>query len=113
MKEFVADESLDFNIVVELRKRGAQVYSISEAQPSLPDHEVLQIAVKLNCLLITEDKDFGELVFRLGLEHRGILLIRSQTEVNVKNIVNIILKYSDDLRNKFSVLTSDKLRIRD
>jgi predicted nuclease of predicted toxin-antitoxin system len=113
MTEFVADESVDFNIVVELRKRGAQVYSISEAQPSLPDHAVLQIAVKEDCLLITEDKDFGELVFRLRFEHRGILLIRSQAEINAENIVNIILKYSGDLRNKFSVLTSDKLRIRD
>lgn len=47
-----------------------------EQSPSASDAEVLAIAFKRNALLITEDKDFGELVFRFQKPHKGILLIR-------------------------------------
>ncbi len=64
----VADESV--RIVLQLRKTGISVYSISESQYSIKDEKVLSIAVEQNALLITEDKDFGELVFRFQLNHK-------------------------------------------
>ena len=54
-QQIVADESVDFRIVVQLRKVGFQVYSIAEEQSSIKDEEVLSIAVDQNALLITED----------------------------------------------------------
>src|SRR3954447_4282791 len=72
----VADESVDFRIVIALRAAGLIVYSIAEELPSITDISVLSIAVEKQALLITEDKDFGELVFRLKLPHCGVLLIR-------------------------------------
>lgn len=74
--QIVADESVDFRIVVQLREVGLTVYSIAEEQPSITDNSVLSIACDKQALLLTEDKDFGELVFRLQLPHHGILLIR-------------------------------------
>ncbi len=76
----VADESVDFRVVAELRNIGISVYSIAEEAPSITDTSVLSIAFERHALLITEDKDFGELVFRLQLPHYGILLIRIQEE---------------------------------
>ena len=64
----VADESV--RIVLQLRKTVISVYSISESQYSIKDEKVLSIAVEQNALLITEDKDFGELVFRFQLNHK-------------------------------------------
>lgn len=72
----VADESVDFTIVLFLRGNGLNIYSIAEQEPSIADEDVLDMSVKLHAVLITEDKDFGELVFRLRLPHRGIVLLR-------------------------------------
>jgi hypothetical protein len=51
----VADESVDFRIVTELRKLGLQVIVISENHPSIKDDEVLRIAFNSNAILLTED----------------------------------------------------------
>ncbi len=74
--EIVADESVDFRIVVQLREKGMQVYSVIEELQSAKDEVVLRIAYQYKALLLTEDKDFGELVFRLQMPHSGILLIK-------------------------------------
>jgi predicted nuclease of predicted toxin-antitoxin system len=73
---FVADENFDFTIVKQLRESGFSVLAIAESFSSIPDPQVLQIAVDRNANLLTEDKDFGELVHRLRMPHCGILLIR-------------------------------------
>ena len=57
---FLADESCDFPVIRALRQIGYSVKAIAEISPSLPDENVLELAVAENRLLITEDKDFGE-----------------------------------------------------
>ena len=74
--KIVADESVDFGIIENIRHNKIEVYSIAETNPGIPDNEVLNIAVDKESLLITEDKDFGELTFRMGFKHKGIILIR-------------------------------------
>lgn len=76
MFSIVADESVDFGIVQSLRKENINVISIQESYGGIADEEVLQVALKNDAILITEDKDFGELVFRLRMKHTGVLLIR-------------------------------------
>lgn len=112
--QIVADESVDYRIVTSLRKSGLRVYSIAEEQASIRDEHVLQVAVSNKALLITEDKDFGELVFRLHLEHKGILLIRvEEKEQNIELITDSIYKNLNELKNRFSVLSNHKLRIKE
>ena len=72
----VADESVDSGIISELRQQGLKVLSVADDCPGISDIKVLEIAFNSNSLLITEDKDFGELAFRLKFEHKGIVLIR-------------------------------------
>lgn len=109
----VADESVDFRIVESLRNAEIVVVAIAEESPSISDKDVLNIAVKKNALLLTEDKDFGELVFRLRLPHNGILLIRIfEKEPMIKLIAEIIQKNYSNLMNNFSVLDENKLRIK-
>jgi predicted nuclease of predicted toxin-antitoxin system len=112
--QIIADESVDFKIVLQLREVGFITYSIMEEQPSLKDEDVLSIACENDALLITEDKDFGELVFRLRLPHKGILLIRiNEKEIKIALVVQNILKSYTELLNKFSVIDNNKLRIKD
>lgn len=72
----VADENLAYRLVKALRNEGLEVISIEEDVPSIPDNNVLSIAMEANALLITEDKDFENLVMLHKLQHRGILLLR-------------------------------------
>ena len=67
----VADESVDSGIVKKLRQKGISVFSVAEKCWGIKDTEVLKIAFERDNLLITEDKDFGELAFRMNFQHRG------------------------------------------
>lgn len=62
---FVADENLDKQIVERLRQDGHTVWHVAEMEPGISDDVVLELANREVALLLTADKDFGELVFRL------------------------------------------------
>ena len=111
----VADESVDSGITEGLRKKGINVFSIAEEAGGIKDTEVLELAVKNNALLITEDKDFGELAFRLKFQHKGILLIRlSEVPRNerLSLAVETVFSNLNKLKGNFSVLTKNGLRIK-
>jgi predicted nuclease of predicted toxin-antitoxin system len=112
--KLVADESVEGPTVSALREAGHQVLFIAESSPGINDSAVLEIASREDALLLTADKDFGELVFRNGQTHSGVLLIRSleSVEENAANVLSAISQYGSELRNRFSVLASGAVRIR-
>lgn len=115
MKIIVADESVDFGIIEALRNKGFDVLSIMETDPSISDSDVLTIAFEKEAFLITEDKDFGELTYRLQKPNHGILLIRLSglsTAEKCNIVVNVIKNQADELMESFSVLTYNSLRIK-
>lgn len=61
---FLADENVDQQIVDQLRKNGHDVLYVIEMEPGISDDEVLARANRRGALLLTADKDFGELIFR-------------------------------------------------
>jgi len=113
--KLVADESVDLGIILKLRQKSISVISISEENSGIKDTEVLTIATEQQCLLITEDKDFGELTYRLKLFHTGILLIRLndiKREERIILVVEVIESHFGKLMNNFSVLSKTGLRIK-
>jgi predicted nuclease of predicted toxin-antitoxin system len=72
----VADEGVDRPVVERLRQDGHDVVYIAELSPSVADEEVLRQANARTAVLLTADKDFGELVFRQSLVHSGVVLLR-------------------------------------
>ncbi len=113
--KLVADESVEGPTVDVLRQAGHEVLFIAETSPGIEDSAVLAIAHRENALLLTADKDFGELVFRMGEPHSGVLLIRSVEESldeNAANTLAAISQYGTQLLNRFSVLARGALRIR-
>ena len=72
----VADEGVDRAVVERLRPDGHEVIYVAELSPSVSDEEVLRQANARNAVLLTTDKDFGDLVFRQGLAHYGVVLLR-------------------------------------
>jgi predicted nuclease of predicted toxin-antitoxin system len=73
---FLADECCDAPMVEGLRKDGHDIAYIKEIAPGADDQTVLQMAHTQERILLTEDKDYGELVVRLALPAYGILLLR-------------------------------------
>ena len=111
----VADESVDSGIIIGLRQKGIKVFSIAEEFRGITDSAVLKTANDQNCLLITEDKDFGELAFRLKFEHKGILLIRLSDlprKDRITTAIESISKFADQMTDNFTVLNRNGLRIK-
>ncbi|WP_288428716.1 DUF5615 family PIN-like protein [uncultured Spirosoma sp.] len=112
---FVADENFDYSVVKALREAGYSVLAIAESFPSISDPQVLQIATDRKAILLTEDKDFGELVHRLRMPHWGILLVRLLKITSAEKCVRVcqvINNFQHDLFYSFAVLSNDQLRIR-
>lgn len=98
-----------------LREHGYNVKCVRDINPRMSDKEILKIAVSEKRIVITMDKDFGELIYNSGLPHGGVLLLRLEdaTSDNKVEIVSKIMeKYSDRLMDAFSVFKNGKIRIK-
>lgn len=113
--KFLADECCDCGIVVGLRSDGHDVAYVLERQAGVSDDEVLQSAFIEDRILLTEDKDFGELVYRLKKPARGIILIRIDVqERNAKwpRLKALVAKHENRLPGNFVVVHINKFRFR-
>ena len=113
--KIVADESIDKQIVDRLRSDGHDVVFIAELDPGIEDEAVLLRSRESNSVLLTADKDFGELVFRQRLLHSGIVLIHLaglKPETKAELVVTAFAQHADDLRLGFAVLSRRALRLR-
>ena len=103
MTDFLPDESADLPLRAHLRGRGHDVTAIAYDYPaSLADEDVLAIAVAEDRVLITNDRDFGDLVFHRRLSHRGIILFRLGDEalpVKIPWLDHVLDVYGDRLRD--------------
>lgn len=74
--KLVADESVDHRIVEGLRFTGHEIISVTEEVAGADVEQVLALAETHGTILLTADKDFGELVYRQQRAHRGVILLR-------------------------------------
>lgn len=111
---FLLDESVNFPAAVHLRALGDDVKSVvGDFQAGLGDPEVLAIALREQRILVTNDRDFGELTFQRGLSQAGIVLFRLESEDRATKLawLKFILEaHADDLRH-FVVITPRGVRI--
>jgi len=113
--KIVADENVDKPIVDRLRIDGHEVYFVAELNAGIDDDFVLMLSHEKDAILLTADRDFGDLVFRQGLVHAGIMLIRLaglQPDDKANLIAAVFKEHGKDLSHGFSVLTNRSLRIR-
>jgi predicted nuclease of predicted toxin-antitoxin system len=112
---FLADESVDQPIVDRLRQDGHNVLAVAELEPSIPDETVLIRANQGEALLLTTDKDFGELVFRQRQVTEGVVLIRlAGLSARAKaGIVSAVIRdHEAELTHAFTVISPGMIRIR-
>jgi predicted nuclease of predicted toxin-antitoxin system len=94
---------------------GFDVKSVRNLDPGLEDTKILQLAALESRLVVTMDKDFGELVYRSGMVHAGVLLLRMEdadAASKLKVMQAIIENHSSEISGCFAVYQQDKLRIR-
>jgi len=111
---FLVDECVDYGVVAWLRNHGHDVVSIVEGFSGITDDEVLHKAFSENRILVTMDKDFGDLVFRGNQNHNGIILLRalsSDSNHIVALLNNVLVQHSLELDNNFIVATQQSIRI--
>ncbi|HPS57625.1 MAG TPA: DUF5615 family PIN-like protein [Spirochaetota bacterium] len=114
--DIVADENISNSIISSLRSADYKVLSIRTDYPGCGDSEIIRIAFNNNAVVLTEDRDFGEWVFSHQVKTSGVIYLRYEYS-DRKRIIEILLsvleKHSDSLYNKFTVITPDRIRIRE
>ncbi len=88
---------------------------ILETNQGIDDEFILAKANADKRILLTQDKDFGELIFRLKNAHHGVILIRLEgykPSEKAEIVLNAILKHSNELINSFTVIQPNAIRIR-
>lgn len=111
---FLVDESTGPQVAVWLRARGYEVFSIYHQARGLDDDAVIAKAASEGWVLITNDKDFGEKVFRDARLHRGVLLLRLEDErpaCKISVISRVLVQFGERLADAFVVATENRVRI--
>ena len=110
-KRFLVDESVGKKFADVLKNSGADVLFGGDSMPELADEDVLSFANKENRILITADKDFGELVFKLNMSARGIIFLRTLTR-DPEERFELVKDVLDKSEGKFIVVKEGQIRIR-
>ena len=112
---FLADENFPRPAFVALRKAGWDVFSIAEECPGVPDEDVAALCADQRRILLTFDKDFGELVFHRGLPAgSGVVLFRITPDFpeDAAEVALALVQSQPDLAGSFCVVTRDRIRMR-
>lgn len=112
---FLLDESAELRLAAFLTEQGHDVTAIARDYPhALSDRQVLAIAQQEQRVLITNDRDFGDLIFRERLPHCGVIFFRLRVQSVSAKIVwlrQILTDYADQL-DQFLVVSERGVRVR-
>lgn len=110
-----ADENIFHDIIKALREAGFEVYSIYENQRGTKDIDIVQFSKSPSRIILTEDKDFGDLVFAHQHKYISVILLRyafAETETITAILIDLLKNKAPDLWGKFTTITTQKIRIR-
>ena len=111
---FLADESCDYAVVRTLIGLGHEVLAVADLSPRADDESVIGLALRERCVLLTEDKDFGQLVHANGLDSTGVILLRFPAGSRfgiAEAVADLVNRRGEDLTGRFVVLQPGRARI--
>jgi predicted nuclease of predicted toxin-antitoxin system len=112
---WLADECVAAPLVASLRGTGHDVLYVAEAAAGLSDADVIALALREKRLLLTEDKDFGDLVVRRGHAVPGVVLMRidpENAELKKIRLAAAIERYGEGLFGRYMVIEEARFRSR-
>ncbi len=113
--KFLIDVGVGIGIENYLHQEGYDTKTVREIDPSMEDEEIIRTGVLENRMIVTMDKDFGELVYHSSMEHCGVLLLRLENangSEKLQVVKHIMKNYGSQIKNCFCVFQNDKFRIR-
>ncbi len=111
---FLVDECAGSKVAKWLRDANYEVFSVFDEARGITDDEVLTKSADENWILITNDKDFGEMIFRERRTHHGIIFMRLDDERaanKIKVLEQLLENHSEKLPEQFVTVTETKVRI--
>lgn len=113
---FLANENFPLVSVRNLRNIGLDITAIMEDSPGIQDTEVLARAVRENRIILTFDRDYGELIFRRFLpKPSGVIYFRYQPltpKEPAQHLIRLLNEENLVLTEMFTVLERNRLRQR-
>ncbi len=112
---FIVNENIPTTVVLQLRKRGHDVFSVKEGMKGEKDENILAKAHAESRVVVTQDKDFGELAFRRRLPVScGVMLFRVSGKTPDEDNQRMIraIESRTDWPGHFSVITDTRIRMR-
>ena len=112
--KFIVDECTGPSVAGWLINVGHDVYSVYELSRGLSDESVLEIARKDGRVLITNDRDFGEMIFRLKMQHCGVIFLRlldNSPQGKIEVLKKIMDNHSDIIEGNFITATEKRIRV--
>ena len=111
---FLADESCDFSVVRALRAAGHDVVAVAEFLSGSDDAVVMDVAFREHRVLLTEDKDFGQLVYAHSQQSCGVIFIRYPADARKglpEAVAVLVSRIAADLIGSFVVMSPGRVRI--
>jgi predicted nuclease of predicted toxin-antitoxin system len=112
---FIVDESTGSAVAEYLQQAGYDVLFAGDIMAQADDSDILALAVHQQRIVVTNDKDFGELVFHTGQVHDGVLLLRLEDESPANRLrvfQAVLVDHGDRLPGNFVVATEKGIRVR-
>lgn len=109
--KFLIDTNLGRKFTSLLKQAGHDVLFAKDLLPLFSDEEILAKAENEGRIVITNDKDFGELIFRLGRPSGGIILLRTST-TDPKERFELAKGVLDKAEGRFVVVKEGRIRVR-
>lgn len=115
---FLADESCDFAVVRILREAGHDVATVRDLARGATDNVVIDLAARENRILLTEDKDFGQLVYVHAAVYEtnrpGVIFIRfpgSARQALAGAILQLVAMGEEKIKGRFIVVQPGRIRV--
>jgi predicted nuclease of predicted toxin-antitoxin system len=110
---FLVDECTGPAVAAWLLSQGHEVFSVYEASRGMDDEVVIEKAFRENWILITNDKDFGDMVIRERKPHHGVIMMRlddERSKSKIEILKSLLDNHTDRLTDQFVVVTEKKVR---
>jgi predicted nuclease of predicted toxin-antitoxin system len=110
---FLVDECTGPTVARWLEERGHEVFSVFDQASGIADDDVLRRAYEEKRVLVTNDKDFGEKVYRERHPHCGVVLLRLHDERSANKIAvlrSLLDEHGEQIEGRFVVATTEQVR---
>lgn len=113
--KFLIDVGVGKGIEKYLREEGYDTKAVRDIDPRMEDENIIHTAITENRMVVTMDKDFGELVYHGSMKHCGVLLLRLEDATGTEKLLvvkHIMENYSSQIKDSFCVYQNGRFRIR-